>query len=116
MTELDGNHGDGERDVPLTRAKRPIWLPHFLGRVPLGLEAKHLRLIGVVALAAAFESFDQSVLTAALKQIRESFSLSQAEATSLFAWIRLGAVPAFLVVPLPTDSGGGASFLFRSSG
>jgi MFS family permease len=116
VTELDGNHGDGERDVPLTRAKRPIWLPHFLGRVPLGLEAKHLRLIGVVALAAAFESFDQSVLTAALKQIRESFSLSQAEATSLFAWIRLGAVPAFLVVPFADRFGRRSVFLISIVG
>ena len=111
MTETDH---DPEAEAPrtlLTRAKRPLWLPHFLGRVPLGLDAKYLRLIGVVALAAAFENFDQSILTAALKQIRESFGLSQSEATSLFAWIRMGAVPAFLVVPFADRVGRRRIFL-----
>ncbi len=80
--------------------KRPWWLPHFLGRVPIGLEARHVSLVGVIALAGFFENYDLSVLSAALKQIRESFSLEQAEMTSLLAWVRLGAVPAFLILPL----------------
>ena len=78
------------------RVKRPWWLPHFLGRVPIGLEPKHVSLVGVVALAGFFENYDVSVLSAALKQIRESFGLGQAEMTSLLAWIRLGAIPALL--------------------
>jgi len=82
------------------RVKRPWWLPHFLGRVPIGLEAKHVSLVGVVALAGFFESYDLSILSAALKQIRESFELSQADMTSLLAWVRLGAIPAFLILPL----------------
>lgn len=86
-------------DEPV-RAKRPWWLPHFLGRVPVGLEARYVSLVGVVALAGFFESYDLSVLSAALKQIRESFELSQADMTFLLAWVRLGAFPAFLVLPL----------------
>ena len=86
-------------DEPV-RVKRPWWLPHFLGRVPAGLEARYVSLVGVVALAGFFESYDLSVLSAALKQIRESFELSQAEMTMLLAWVRLGAFPAFFVLPL----------------
>ena len=90
---------DQNLDEPV-RVKRPWWLPHFLGRVPIGLEARYVSLVGVVALAGFFESYDLSVLSAALKQIRESFELSQAEMTLLLAWVRLGAFPAFLVLPL----------------
>ncbi|MFP6654757.1 MAG: MFS transporter [Myxococcota bacterium] len=82
------------------RLQRPWWLPHFLGRVPIGLEQRHVNLVGVVALAGFFESYDLSVLSAALKQIRESFELSQSEMTGLLAWVRLGAIPAFLILPL----------------
>ena len=99
-----------------TRVKRPWWLPHFLGRVPMGLEAKHVQLIGVVALAALFENYDNSMLSSAMKQIRESFGLSQADATSLFAWIRLGAVPAFLVIPFADRLGRRRIFLFSIVG
>jgi putative MFS transporter len=64
------------------------------------LEARYVSLVGVVALAGFFESYDLSVLSAALKQIRESFELSQADMTFLLAWVRLGAFPAFLILPL----------------
>lgn len=96
---------------PARRVKRPWWLPHLFGRVPLGLEERHVGLVGVVALAALFENYDVSMLSAALKQIRESFGLTQAEATSLFAWIRLGAIPAFLVLPLADRVGRRRVFL-----
>lgn len=93
------------------RAKRPWWLPHVLGRIPIGLEARHISLVGIVSLAALFENYDMSMLSSALKQIRESFGLSQAEASSLFAWIRLGAIPAFLVLPLADRVGRRRVFL-----
>ena len=96
----DAAASDAATGIEPVRVKRPWWLPHFLGRVPIGLEAKHVSLVGVVALAGFFESYDLSVLSAALKQIRESFGLSQAEMTGLLAWVRLGAIPAFLVLPL----------------
>ncbi len=98
------------------RASRPWWLPHFLGRIPLGVEDRHVALVGVVALASLFETYDMSMLTSALKQIRESFGLSQAEASSLFAWIRLGAIPAFLVLPLADRIGRRKVFLIAIVG
>lgn len=95
----DGDLADESGPEP-RRVKRPWWLPHFLGRVPLGLDERHVALVGIVSLAALFENYDMSMLTSALKQIRESFDLTQSEAASFFAWIRLGAIPAFLVLPL----------------
>ncbi len=98
------------------RVPRPWWLPHFLGRVPLGLEKHHVSLVGVVALAGFFENYDLSMLSAALKQIRESFGLDQAEMTSLVAWVRLGALPAFLVMPLADRIGRRVVFLWSIFG
>ncbi len=106
----DRSEGGG-REAVRERVKRPWWLPFFLGRVPIGLEERHVALVGIVSLAALFESYDMSMLTSALKQIRESFDLTQAEASSLFAWIRLGAIPAFLVLPLADRVGRRRVFL-----
>jgi putative MFS transporter len=86
-------------------------LPHFLGRIPLGVGERHVALVGIVALAALFENYDMSMLVSAFKQIRETFALSQAEASALFAWIRLGAIPAFLVLPLADRIGRRRVFL-----
>jgi DHA2 family multidrug resistance protein len=114
----DSSDGSGERaeeaeaqQVELIRAKRPWWLPHFLGRVPLGLDSRYVSLVGVVALAGLFENYDLSVLSAALKQIRESFGLDQSEMTSMLAWVRLGAIPAFLILPLADRVGRRPVFL-----
>lgn len=106
----DGDRVGAPQSEPI-RAKRPWWLPHFLGRVPIGLESRHVSLVGVVALAGFFENYDLSVLSAALKQIRESFALDQAEMTSLLAWVRLGAIPAFLILPLADRIGRRRVFL-----
>jgi putative MFS transporter len=114
----NSSDGSGERaeeteapQVELVRAKRPWWLPHFLGRVPLGLDSRYVSLVGVVALAGLFENYDLSVLSAALKQIRESFGLDQSEMTSMLAWVRLGAIPAFLILPLADRVGRRPVFL-----
>jgi len=111
----DESGGDTD-EVPVSqteqvRAKRPWWLPHFLGRVPLGLDSRYVSLVGLVALAGLFENYDLSVLSAALKQIRESFGLDQAEMTSMLAWVRLGAIPAFLILPLADRVGRRPVFL-----
>ena len=98
--DSDSDSNPALADGGLVRPKRPIWLPHFLGPLPLGLEQKYVSLVGVVSLALLFESYDLSMLSAALKQIRESFGLGQSEMSSLVAYIRLGAIPAFLVLPL----------------
>ena len=100
-----------DSEIGPQRANRPWWLPHFTGRIPIGIEDKHIALVGIVALAAFFENYDMSMLTSALKQIRESFGLTQSGAASLFAWIRLGAIPAFLVLPLADRIGRRKVFL-----
>ena len=70
-----------------------------------------MSLVGIVALAGFFENYDLSMMTAAFKQIRESFGLTQAEMTSLVAWVRLGAIPAFFVLPLADRFGRRRMFL-----
>jgi len=84
----------------LVRPKRPWWLPHFLGPLPLGLEQRYVSLVGVISLVLFFESYDLSMLSAALKQIREGFGLDSSQMSSLVGYARLGAIPAFLVLPL----------------
>ena len=111
----ESTDGDAHEIAP-TRAKRPWWLLHVFGRVPIGLDARHISIVGIVSLAALFENYDMSMLTSALKQIRETFGLSQAEASSLFAWIRLGAIPAFLVLPLADRMGRRCVFLIAIVG
>ncbi len=79
---------------------QPWWIPPFLGRVPAGLAPEHLQLLGVIALALVFESYDISMMGAALKQIRESFGLDQVEVGRLTGLVRLGAIPAILIIPI----------------
>lgn len=105
-----------EAALVVERVPRPWWLPHFLGRVPIGLDSRHVALVGVVALASLFENYDVSMLTSAFKQIRESFGLSQAEAATLLGRVRLGAIPAFLVLPLADRLGRRRVFLIAILG
>lgn len=93
------------------RLARPWWIPGFLGRIPAGLERHHIALVGVVSFAALFENYDISMLSAALKQIRESFGLEQAEMSSMIAWVRVGAIPAFFILPLADRIGRRRVFL-----
>jgi len=84
--------------------------------MPRGLEDRHVAVVGIVSLAFLFENYDLSMLSAALKQIRESYALSPAEMTSLLAWIRLGAIPAFLLLPLADRIGRRRVFLVAIAG
>lgn len=71
----------------------------------------HIALVGVVSFAALFENYDISMLSAALKQIRETFGLGQAEMSSMLAWVRIGAIPAFFILPLADRIGRRRVFL-----
>lgn len=102
---------EGVDSGPERRTRRPWWIPPFLGRVPRDVEERHVGIVGIVSLAFLFENYDLSMLSAALKQIRESFGQSPAEMTSLLAWIRLGAIPAFLMLPLADRFGRRRVFL-----
>jgi MFS family permease len=85
--------------TPYRRAPdNPWWIFPFLGRVP-DVPPERIRLLGVIALALLFESYDQAMLTAALKQIAESFGVAESELGALLGRVHLGSVAAFLIVP-----------------
>ena len=69
---------DSRKNATAPRPRQPWWIPPFLGRVPAGIDSHQIRLLGIVALALAFEHYDISMLGAALKDIRETFGLRQA--------------------------------------
>jgi MFS family permease len=80
--------------------QNPWWIPPFLGGVPAGLAPEHLRLLGVLTFALFFENYDISVLGNALPQLAASFGLSKADLGDFTSRVTLGALPAFLLVPL----------------
>lgn len=91
--------------------KRPWWIPHFLGGVP-EVEPRLMSMLGLVSLALLFESYDVSMLTSALKFIREDLDIGDRELPFFLSAVRLGAVPAFLlVIPLADRLGRRRMFL-----
>jgi putative MFS transporter len=80
------------------RPRNPWWIPPFLGRVP-DIPQPQIRLLGSVGLALLFEQYDQTMLNAALKQIAESFGVGESDLGSMLGYVRLGALPAFLLIP-----------------
>ncbi len=100
---------------PRTR-RNPWWIPPFLGRVPAGVEERHLAVLGIVALALLFESYDMALLTAALGKIASDFGLSEAAQGLFTGAIRLGALPAFFVIPLADRLGRRRLFLVSVAG
>lgn len=95
---------------PPTRTRNPWWIPPILGRVP-DLSQPHLSLLGFVSLALLFENYDFSLLTAALPYIARSLALDEASLGEFTGLIRIGALPAFLVVPLADRLGRRKVFL-----
>jgi putative MFS transporter len=81
------------------RLPNPWWIPHFLGRVPRGVDDRSLRLLGPVALALLFEEYDLGMLTAALKYIAADVGMAEEKFGFYLAMIRLGSIPAFALVP-----------------
>lgn len=97
--------------TPYRRAPdNPWWIFPFLGRVP-DVPPERIRLLGVIALALLFESYDQAMLTAALKQIAESFDVAEAELGELLGRVYLGSIAAFLIVPFADGLGRRRVFL-----
>ena len=70
-----------------------------------------LSLLGLVALALFFENYDQSMLTSALKHIAQDLGVEERELGTLTMWVRLGAVPAFLLIPFADRIGRRRVFL-----
>lgn len=83
-----------------SRARNPWWLPPFLlGRVPLGVEPRVLRVLGFVSFALFFEHYDTSLLGNALKYIVDDLNVAEADLGYFQMLIRLGALPAFFLIP-----------------
>ncbi len=91
--------------------RQPWWIPPFLGRVPPDVTPQQLGLLGMIALALLFEHYDVSMLGAAAKDIRASFDIPQSELGRLTGLVRLGALPAVLVVPFADRIGRRRLFL-----
>lgn len=89
---------------------RPWWIPPLLGSIP-PVEERQLRLLGLVALALFFESYDLSMGTSALKYIAEDLGIVEHELGGTLSLIRLGAVPAFLLAPFADRLGRRRIFL-----
>jgi putative MFS transporter len=58
-----------------------------------------------------FESYDQAMLTVALKQVAESFGVAESDLGGLLGLVHLGAVAAFLLLPLADRFGRRRLFL-----
>lgn len=95
-------------DAPRTR--RPWWIPPFLGAVP-DVGEDRIRLLGLVSLALFFEQYDFSMLAAALPRIADGLGMSEAQFGPYLSLIRLGALPAFLILPLADRLGRRRLFL-----
>ncbi len=80
--------------------QNPWWIPPFLGGVPAGVTPAHLRVLGFVTLAMFFENYDLGMLGNALPQIAATFGLDKVELGNFTALTRLGALPAFFLLPL----------------
>lgn len=74
--------------------------PTWMFRAPAEVDAKARRTLVFVALALLFEEYDTAMLFSALKQIAEDLRMETAELGLFTALIRLGGLPAFLVVPI----------------
>ena len=90
--------------------RNPWWIPPFLGGVP-DVEPRLITLLGLVSLALFFEQYDNSMLTAALKFIADDLGMTESGLGTFLAIIKLGAVPAFLIVPFADRIGRRRVFL-----
>jgi len=94
----------------------PWWIPPYLfGRIP-DVEQRLLNLLGFVGLALLFENYDFSLLNAALKYIAVDLHIEESELSFFAAIIRLGALPAFLIIPLADHIGRRKLFMIALCG
>ena len=61
------------------------------------LDQHHWKLLAALGAASFFEGYDINIVIVALPQIRETFGLSQAQASLWLSVLYLGALPAMLV-------------------
>jgi putative MFS transporter len=93
-----------------TAPDNPWWIVPPLGRVP-DVPPDRIHMLGAVALALFFESYDQAMLTAALKQIAETFAVQESDLGYLLGRVHLGSITAFLLLPFADRIGRRRMFL-----
>jgi len=101
--------------APAQRRRRPWWIPHVFGGVP-DVEPRLLTVLGLVALALFFEQYDLSMLTAALKFIAADLQIPESELGGYTSVIRLGSLPALMVIPFADRFGRRRLFLLSVVG
>jgi MFS family permease len=101
---------------PTKRRRNPWWIPPFLGRVPAEVPEHHLSLLSGLAFALFFEFFDQGLLTQATKQIAADFALAERDIGRTVGLVRLGAIPAFFLLPFADRIGRRRLFLLSVMG
>jgi MFS family permease len=90
----------------------PWWIPpHLLGRVPERIEPRAISLLGFVSFALFFEQYDLSLLNNALKYISADLGIEETQLGYFQAWIRLGSLPAFALIPFADRVGRRRLFL-----
>ena len=75
------------------------------------VDGRLLTLLGLVSLAIFFEQYDASMLTAALKHIAFDLGIAEDDLGPFLGVIRLGALPALLLVPFADRFGRRRVFL-----
>lgn len=91
--------------------RRPWWIPPLVGGPVPDVDPHLFTVLGLVTLALFFEAYDLSMLTAALPRMAADLGMSEAELPGRLATIRLGALPAFLLIPLTDRIGRRRMFL-----
>lgn len=102
-------------NAPASRPRRPWWLLPIFGSVPR-IDERSLSLLGLVSLAYFFENYDLSLLMSALSFIAADLGIAESELAGYTGLIRLGALPAFLLVPFSDRLGRRAIFLAAVAG
>lgn len=105
------------RWLPAYWGRNPWWIPpHLLGRVPRDVGEAELKVLGFVTFALLFEHYDTSLLGNALKYIREDLGIAETDLGFFQMLIRLGALPAFLIIPFVDRFGRRRLFLLSMIG
>jgi MFS family permease len=88
-------------DPDLLASKPPGWLKTIpLFSTPPPLTHGQWRMFTALAIASIFNQYDVAILQFALPQIQASLGMNAAEISSMVAIIKLGALPAFLLMVL----------------
>jgi len=102
-------------NAPIAKVRRPWWLLPIFGSVP-NIDPRSLSLLGLVSLAYFFENYDLSLMMSALSFIAADFGIAESELAGYTGLIRLGALPAFLLIPFADRLGRRKMFLAAVTG